>query len=287
VVRLPEAARDDLSVLERLTVPGHNGNVALATVASLAIDSGPAQIDRYDRSRNVLVQIELNGQALGDVLAKVDKLPSMVNLPPTVRRAELGDVEGMKELFESFGLAMLIGVFCIYTVLVLLFKDFMQPVTILAALPLSIGGAFAALLLTGKGFSMPSLIGLIMLMGVATKNSILLVEYAIVARRDHGMSRFDALIDACHKRARPIIMTTIAMIAIGLGVDPSFRSPMAVAVLGGLVTSTFLSLLIIPVVFTFVDDLINLVKRLFRGATRSGADQRAPPPPAGLETRQP
>jgi multidrug efflux pump subunit AcrB len=240
----------------------------------------------------VLLEIELNGQALGDVLAKVDQLPSLVNLPPTVRRAELGDVEGMKELFESFGLAMLIGVFCIYTVLVLLFKDFMQPVTILAALPLSIGGAFAALLLTGKGFSMPSLIGLIMLMGVATKNSILLVEYAIVARRDHGMSRTEALVDACHKRARPIIMTTIAMgagmlpIAVGLGVDPSFRSPMAVAVIGGLVTSTFLSLLIIPVVFTFVDDIIEGVRRLLHRRTREQPG-RGTPAAAQLDTKLP
>jgi multidrug efflux pump subunit AcrB len=278
VVRLPEEARNDLALLERLRVPGRGGNVPLANVASLDIDAGPAQVDRYDRSRNVLLEVELNGQALGDVLAKVDRLPTLANLPPSVKRAELGDVEGMRELFESFGLAMLIGVACIYTVLVLLFKDFMQPVTILAALPLSIGGAFVALLLTGKGFSMPSLIGLIMLMGVATKNSILLVEYAIVARRDHGMDRTAALLDACHKRARPIIMTTIAMgagmlpIALGLGVDPSFRSPMAVAVIGGLVTSTFLSLLIIPVVFTFVDDIIMLLRRLFRlGAQAAGS----------------
>ena len=198
----------------------------------------------------------------------------------------------MKELFESFGLAMLIGVFCIYTVLVLLFKDFMQPVTILAALPLSIGGAFAALLLTGKGFSMPSLIGLIMLMGVATKNSILLVEYAIVARRDHGMSRTEALVDACHKRARPIIMTTIAMgagmlpIALGLGVDPSFRSPMAVAVIGGLVTSTFLSLLIIPVVFTFVDDIIDAGAAAPAPAHGEQAG-RGTPAAAQLETKRP
>jgi multidrug efflux pump subunit AcrB len=292
VVRLPEQARDDLGLLARLAVPGSGGNVPLGNVADIAIDSGQAQIDRYDRSRNVLLEIELNGQALGDVLAKVDQLPSLLNLPPTVRRAELGDVEGMKELFESFGLAMLIGVFCIYTVLVLLFKDFMQPVTILAALPLSIGGAFAALLLTGKGFSMPSLIGLIMLMGVATKNSILLVEYAIVARRDHGMSRTEALVDACHKRARPIIMTTIAMgagmlpIAVGLGVDPSFRSPMAVAVIGGLVTSTFLSLLIIPVVFTFVDDIIEGVRRLLHRRTREQPG-RGTPAAAQLDTKLP
>jgi multidrug efflux pump subunit AcrB len=156
---------------------------------------------------------------------------------------------------------MLTGVLCIYIVLVLLFKDFMQPGTILAALPLSLGGAFVALLLANKSFSMPSLIGLIMLMGIATKNSILLVEYAILARKDHGMTRLEALLDACHKRARPIVMTTIAMgagmlpIAIGWGAaDPSFRSPMATAVIGGLVTSTFLSLLVIPVVFTYVDD---------------------------------
>jgi multidrug efflux pump subunit AcrB len=153
-------------------------------------------------------------------------------------------------------------------VLVLLFKDFLHPFTILAALPLSLGGAFVGLLLADKSFSMPSLIGLIMLMGIATKNSILLVEYAIVARRDHGMNRVDALLDACHKRARPIIMTTLAMgagmlpIAVGWGAaDSSFRSPMAVAVIGGLMTSTVLSLLVIPSVFTFVDDIEHLIRR--------------------------
>jgi multidrug efflux pump subunit AcrB len=164
-------------------------------------------------------------------------------------------------------LAMLTGVLCIYLVLVLLFKGVAQPITILAALPLSLGGAFVALLLTKSSFSMPSLIGLIMLMGVATKNSILLVDYAILARRD-GMSRWDALMDACHKRARPIVMTTIAMgagmmpIALGWGADPSFRQPMAVAVIGGLITSTFLSLLVVPVVFTFVDDVAQWLLRL-------------------------
>jgi multidrug efflux pump subunit AcrB len=180
----------------------------------------------------------------------------------------VGDAEVMGELFASFGLAMLTGVLCIYVVLVLLFRDFFQPVTILAALPLSIGGAFVALLAAGSSFSMPSLIGLIMLMGVTTKNSILLVDYVIIARRDLGLSRAEAIVDACRKRARPIVMTTLAMgagmlpIALGIGVDPSFRSPMAIAVLGGLVTGTLLSLLVIPVVYTLVDDTTGLLRRL-------------------------
>ena len=197
---------------------------------------------------------------LGDVAAAVQQLPAIQNLPPGVKVVEVGDAEIMGELFASFGLAMLTGVLCIYIVLVLLFKSFLHPVTILAALPLSLGGAFVGLLLADKSFSMPSLIGLIMLMGVATKNSILLVEYAILARREHGMSRWDALLDACHKRARPIIMTTLAM---GAG-DTSFRAPMAIAVIGGLITSTFLSLLVIPAVFTYVDDVAQWFGRIVR-----------------------
>ena len=160
--------------------------------------------------------------------------------------------------------------------LVLLFKDFVQPVTILAALVLSIPGAFLALFITHTALSMPSMIGLIMLMGIATKNSILLIDYVVIARRDHGLPRFEAIIDACHKRARPIVMTTIAMgagmlpIALGLGVDPSFRAPMAIVVIGGLVTSTFLSLLVIPVLFSCVDDAIQwLTPKKRRQATRA------------------
>ena len=262
VVKLDTDARHDLDVLGRLTVPGTKGPVMLTSVADLQIASGPAVIDRYDRQRNINFEIELSGAPLGDVVEAVNNLPSIKNLPAGVKAVEVGDAEVMMELFASFGLAMLTGVLCIYIVLVLLFKDFLHPVTILVALPLALGGAFVGLLIAQKSFSMPSLIGLIMLMGVATKNSILLVEYAIVARRDHGMTRFEALLDACHKRARPIIMTTIAMgagmlpIAIGHGTaDPSFRSPMAVAVIGGLITSTILSLLVVPAVFTFFDDI--------------------------------
>jgi hydrophobe/amphiphile efflux-1 (HAE1) family protein len=268
MVRLDNAVRQDIAWLSRLAVPSTKPNspaVMLGQVATLELTSSPAEINRYDRARNVNFEIELSGVALGEVKDAVQAFESIKNLPPGVRQIEIGDAEVQDELFASFGLAMLTGVLCIYIVLVLLFKDFMQPGTILAALPLSLGGAFVALLLANKSFSMPSLIGLIMLMGIATKNSILLVEYAILARKEHGMSRLEALLDACHKRARPIVMTTIAMgagmlpIAIGWGAaDPSFRSPMATAVIGGLVTSTFLSLLVIPVVFTYVDDIARL-----------------------------
>ena len=268
VVKLATSARQDLDLLGRLTVSGSKGPVPLSSVATLEIASGPAVIDRYDRSRNINFEIELSGAPLGDVVKAVSELPSIKSLPPGVVVREVGDAEALAELSASFILAMVTGVLCIYIVLVVLFKDVLHPITILAALPLSFGGAFLGLLVTGKSLSMPSFIGLIMLMGVATKNSILLVEYAIVARRDRGMTRLDALLDACHKRARPIIMTTIAMgagmlpIAIGTGTsDPSFRSPMAVAVIGGLITSTFLSLLVIPPVFTLVDDIEHGLKR--------------------------
>ncbi|BFO57947.1 efflux RND transporter permease subunit [Acidovorax sacchari] len=285
VVRLDDAAREDLSVLERLAVLGSRGPVRLGEVARLEVGSGPAVINRYDRARNVNFEIELGTQGLGEVTEAVRQLPSVRQKPASVRLIDVGDAEMMGELFASFGLAMLTGVVCIYLVLVLLFKDFLQPVTILMALPLSLGGAFVGLLIAGKSFSMPSLIGLIMLMGIATKNSILLVEYAIVARRDQGMSRWDALLDACHKRARPIIMTTLAMgagmLPIALawgGADMSFRSPMAVAVIGGLLTSTVLSLLVVPAVFTYVDDFAQWFRRRVL--------RRAPPPPpaAGAAT---
>lgn len=267
VVKLPLDARQDLDLIKRLMVNGSKGAVMLGNIADIQIESGPAQIDRFNRLRNINFTIELNNQPLGDVQTQVDSLPTLKNLPPTVTRTNMGDAEVMAELFASFGLAMLTGVLCIYVVLVLLFKDFLQPVTILVALPLSIGGAFVLLLLSNSALSMPSLIGILMLMGIATKNSILLVDYAIIARQE-GVSRFAAVLDACHKRARPIIMTTLAMgagmipIAMGLGTDPSFRAPMAIAVIGGLITSTFLSLLVIPVVYTLIDDLQRQMRRL-------------------------
>ncbi|TXH67097.1 MAG: efflux RND transporter permease subunit [Thiothrix sp.] len=268
-VRLDKQVRTDLQAIQQLRIPGRNGEVPLSAVAEVQLSSGPTQIQRLERRRNVTIDVELNGRGLGDVVAEVEQLPSIQTLPPSVSRPPAGDVENMQELFGSFGGAMLIGVMIIYVVLVLLFHDFMQPITILMALPLSLGGAFVALLLTHSSFSMPSVIGLIMLMGIVTKNSILLVEYAIVDIHKRGMQRFEALVDACHKRARPIVMTTIAMgagmlpTALGLGVDPSFRSPMAIVVIGGLIASTLLSLLVIPVVFTFIDDLRKGLRWIF------------------------
>ncbi len=267
-VRLDRAMRTDLDAIAQLRVPGKAGPVPLSALADLTMSSGPAQIDRVDRRRNVNIDVELGQRLIGAVLAEANQLPSLKTLPPAVERVEQGDAQRMAELFSSFGTAMLIGILCIYAVLVLLFHDFLQPFTILAALPLSLGGAFIALLATGNSFSMPSIIGILMLMGIVTKNSILLVEYAVVARRERGLARTDAMLDACHKRARPILMTTIAMgagmlpVALGMGAEPSFRSPMAIAVIGGLITSTFLSLLVIPVVYTYVDDLLGLLKRL-------------------------
>ncbi len=261
--------RQEFQALEQLRVPSRGGMVPLREVADLRLDSGPAQISRENRKRNVTVSVELQGKRLGEVAAQVAKLPAMSQLPSGVERLPSGDLQRMQELFGSFGLAMAAGVLCIYMVLTLLFHSFSQPLTILAALPLSAGGAFGLLWLLDYSLSMPVLIGLLMLMGIVTKNSILLVEYAIVAQEVHGLTRSQAILDACAKRAQPIVMTTVAMaagmlpIAMGLNGDPAFRAPMAVAVIGGLLTSTVLSLLVVPVVYELVDDARRgLTKRL-------------------------
>ena len=280
VVRLQAGARADLELLSRLPVPGARGPVPLGNVATVSMASGPAQIDRYDRQRNITFEIELNQQPLGEVEQRALALPSLRNLPPGVSVTAVGDAEAMNELFDSFALAMATGVLCIYIVLVLLFGSFIQPVTILGALVLSVPGAFLALFVTHTAISMPSMIGLIMLMGIATKNSILLIDYVILAQREHGLNRLEAILDACRKRARPIVMTTLAMgagmmpIALGIGVDPSFRSPMAIVVIGGLITSTFLSLLVIPVLFTYVDDAVLAVRRLLKRRVHGPAAAR-------------
>jgi multidrug efflux pump subunit AcrB len=256
-VQLEESALNDRSVLQQLRVPAARGAVPLAAVAQVIEGSGLARIDRRDRERNVTVTAELNGQPLGGVLADVRKLPQVLALPPGVRIIPSGDSKAFVDLFLGFAFAMTAGVASVYIVLLLLFNSATQPLTILAAVPLCGGGAFGALLLTGHALSLPSLIGLLLLTGIATKNSILIVDYAIIGERA-GLSRHDALIDACRKRARPVIMTTIAMgagmlpIAIGVGMDSAFRAPLGVSVIGGLITSTLMSLVVVPAAYDVV-----------------------------------
>jgi multidrug efflux pump subunit AcrB len=268
-VSMPDTDRQSLSTFANLRVLGRNGLVPLASVAGLSMESGPSKIERYDRRRYVTVSADLGGMPLGEALAAAKALPAVAQMPSSVKLIQTGDAEIAAELSAGFVMAIIIGVLCVFCVLVLLFGDFLQPVTILSAIPLSLGGAFLALLMAHSELDIPSMIGLVMLMGIVTKNSILLVEYTIVGKRDRGLSVFDALMDACHKRARPIVMTTVAMIAgmtpiaLGLGADASFRQPMAVAVIGGLLTSTALSLLVVPVVFSYVDELEHWLRKLF------------------------
>ncbi len=194
-------------------------------------------------------------------------MPTAKKLPPGVEIRETGDVEVMSEVFQSFAEAIGAGVMMVYVVLVLLFGSFLQPITILVSLPLSIGGAIGALLLTHKAMSMPVVIGILMLMGIVTKNAIMLVDFA-VEEIGRGTPRLEALVEAGRKRARPIIMTTIAMAAgmfpsaLGLGDGGGFRSPMAIAVIGGLIASTLLSLVFVPAAFTLADDAGRLAWRL-------------------------
>ncbi len=265
---LTEDAREDLSVLETLQVPTNTGSsVPLSSVADIRFGAGPSQITRQDRARVATITAELDGIRSGEAAQAVNQLESVRNLPPQVRQTPAGDTEFIQEMLIGFIIAFSTGILLMYAVLVLLFKSFAYPITIMAALPLAIGGAFAALLLSGSSFSISSLIGILMLMGIAAKNSILLVDYIIIAEQE-GMSRYDAIMDSAHKRARPIIMTTFAMgagmmpVALGWGADVEFRSPMAIAVVGGLISSTFLSLLFIPAIFTIVDDFSRFIRRL-------------------------
>jgi multidrug efflux pump subunit AcrB len=198
----------------------------------------------------------------------VNALPVMKNLPPGVTVVEGGDAELKAELFEGFGSAMRNGLLAVYIVLAVLFGSLLQPLTILFSLPLSIGGAIVALVIFHESLSTPVVIGILMLMGIVTKNAIMLVDFAVEAMH-HGMDRTAAIIQAGQKRARPIVMTTLAMVAgmtpaaLAIGAGGEFRSPMAISIIGGLVVSTFLSLLFVPAFFTLIDDIGRLSWRVF------------------------
>ncbi|MCX9147944.1 efflux RND transporter permease subunit [Erythrobacter sp. WG] len=265
-VRLPEGAQTDLATLGALQVPTSDGRTtALSAVADLSFEAGPAQIQRFDRERRIAVQADLNGAPLGTALAAIGELPAFTNLPAGVRHAAYGEAADLADLQRNFGLAIAAGVLLIVGVLILLFRSFFLPITILSALPLSVGGAFLALLVTGLSLSLPAMIGFLMLLGLAAKNSILLVEYAIERERE-GMGQREAIIAACRERARPIVMTTLAMMvgmlptALAIGEGAEFRQPMAVAVIGGLISSTVLSLVLVPVVYEIIDGFERRIK---------------------------
>lgn len=259
-VRLPKDTNQSLDMLKNLKLPTlKGGNVPLSAVANIASGSGPTVIQRYDRRRQIALQANLNGIGLGVGLEKIHALPAMKEMPADVKTQNSGDAEKMAELFAGFVQAIGTGLLMVYTIQVLLYKDWIQPFTRMAALPLSIGGAFILLLITGTDFSMPAMIGILMLMGIVDKNSILLVDYMLELMKQ-GRSRREAIVGACMVRARPIIMTSLAMlagmlpIALQLGLDTAFRAPMAIAVMGGLISSTALSLIFVPVMFSYVRD---------------------------------
>ena len=277
-VSLLESSRSDMATIENLPVrTATGGTVPLKAVAEMSFGRGPSTIRRYNQSRRVVIDAELNGVELGPALAKVKALPELRDLPDGVRLVEVGQAEFMTELFSNFLLAIAAGVLMVFAVLVLLFQRVFQPITILAALPLSVGGAVIALMLVGKSFSMPAVIGFLMLMGIVGKNSILLVDFAI-EEIQAGKDRVEALIEAGHKRARPIIMTTVAMVAgmvpVAISIE-EFRVPMGVAVIGGLLTSTVLTLLIVPAVFTLVDDVERWFGPRFRRLLTSSETETA------------
>jgi multidrug efflux pump subunit AcrB len=269
-VLLDEKARADRQVIEQIRVPSaRGGGVPLAALADISFGEGPISIDRYDRERQATVAADLVGNAaLSEASAAVKKLPVMRGLPPGVKVFESGDAELQKDLFEGFFGAMSKGLMMVYILLAVLFTGLLQPLTILFSLPLSTAGAIMALLITNSPITTPVVIGILMLMGIVTKNAIMLVDFAVEAMHT-GVDRTEAIIDAGKKRARPIVMTTIAMVAgmvpsaLAIGAGAEFRSPMAIAVIGGLLVATLLSLLFVPAFFTLMDDLGHLFGRVF------------------------
>jgi multidrug efflux pump subunit AcrB len=268
-VLLEEKARADLQVLEQLRVPSPTGNsVPLGALADIRFGESQVSITRYDRQRQAQVAADPVGRTpLSEASALIWKLPLMQEIPPGITIQEGRNAEHQAELFGEFGEAMRTGLAMVYALLVVLFGSVLQPLTILLSLPLSIAGAIIALFVTGMDVTTPVLIGMLMLMGIVAKNAIMLVDFALESVH-RGVGRDAAMTDAAQKRARPIIMTTIAMVAgmapsaLALGSGGEFRSPMAVAAIGGLLLATLLSLLFVPAVFTIMDDFGKFFRRV-------------------------
>lgn len=268
-VQLDPKYRQDMEVIRNLRVAGKNGRlIPLSALATIRMGSGPAQIDRLDRARQVSIDASLSpGLTLGEALKAVHNLPAYKALSSSIKDVATGDVEIQRDIFSGFGWALGAAIVLIYAVLVLLFQGYLHPFTIMMSLPLALGGALSGLLVMHEPLGFYALIGIVMLMGLVTKNSILLVEYCLMAMRS-GKSRRQSIIESGQARMRPILMTTVAMIAgmlpiaLRIGAGSEARAPMAICVIGGLITSTLLTLIVVPVVFTYVDDLQRRVLKL-------------------------
>lgn len=289
-VQIAPEFRDDPLLLQTLRVPSQTGAlVPLSAVAEVRFGSGPAQIDRFDRSRQVTIGGNLQGLTLGQGLALVDELPTMNALPPTVTQQPAGDAEIMRDIFTRFGLALATAVLMIFAVLVLLYNSFIYPVAVMASLPLSVGGALLGLLIFQKPLGLFALIGIVLLMGLVTKNAILLVDYALMAK-ERGKTRRKAVVEAGVTRLRPILMTSISTmagmvpIALEIGAGGETRSPMAIAVIGGFTTSTLLTLVVVPVLYTYIDRLNSMIGGLIQRL--SGGDHPQPPIPQEIPPKE-
>ncbi|HEV2078741.1 MAG TPA: efflux RND transporter permease subunit [Allosphingosinicella sp.] len=276
-VALPEAARRDLGTLENLPVPTQGGgSVPLKSVADISFGSGPTTVQRTNQVRRIAVGADLSpGLVSGDAWKKINELPTMKNLPQGVSQLQLGEAKWQGELIRNFITAVIAGVLLVFAVLVLLYKRVLVPFVNMGSLLLAPLGAAVALNITGDPISLPVFIGLLMLLGIVAKNSILLVDFAI-EEIDRGVDKDIAIIEAGHKRAQPIVMTTVAMVAgmvpvaLSLTGDGSFRGPMGVTVIGGLIFSTVLTLLIVPASFSLAIDIESWIGRRFKGFTDSG-----------------
>ncbi|RCJ29209.1 ABC transporter permease [Nostoc minutum NIES-26] len=259
-VQIDPQARVDINNLKNLQVPSQNGSlVLLLAVADIRFGSGPATINRYDRARQVAVEANLQGISLGEAVQAVNQLPALQDLPPGVAQQPSGSAKIMQDIFSRFGGALALAVMCIYAILVLLYNNFLHPLSIMAALPFCLGGALVGLMVAQKPLGIYALIGIVLLLGIVTKNSILLVDYTIINMQE-GKSQRHALIEAGVSRLRPIMMTSLATIAgtlplaLGIGAGSEVRQPMGIAIMGGFTTSTLLTLVVVPVIFSYIDN---------------------------------
>jgi hydrophobic/amphiphilic exporter-1 (mainly G- bacteria), HAE1 family len=270
-VRLPDDHRQSSEQLGRLTIlsvrpDGSRVLVPLADIAQFRQDLSPAKIQRLDLRRQVTLSANNAGIPLGDAINGIREHIAHVQLPTGYVISWSGEAEDMAETFQYIFEALALAVILIYLILAAQFESFVAPFSIMISLPLSLVGVVLMLYMTGDTLNIMSLIGLIMLMGLVTKNAILLVDYSKVLRAE-GMDRKSALVEAGKTRLRPIIMTTLAMIfgmlplALALGPGAEMRAPMARAVIGGLITSTLLTLIVVPVVYTLLDDLVAIILR--------------------------